>query len=423
MSLLISFFLPRQAIFGHYLDDEGIRKLKTYSYQSYKSTFLDKILNHWWNFVIERCIPPNIAPNLLTLIGFCIVLFASASMLFLNPSLDQPMPPWLYVFLFISILIYQTLDAIDGKQARRTNSMSPLGQLFDHGCDSFTVVLVPLMALSVMRLGCGWSTLAVISVAQIQLFIFCWWDLHFHVFPHSGRLGIGVTEGECFVMLICLTGAIFGADVYTTVITPNDWKQTPDFVQRLFPLSLQTSTFTIASPVLIFAITLLALVSFSDVPFGLQVVKNKCLASVQLFACILHVACQALFYFSPAVQRYPPWGLCLMAAASSSIALRIELSAVSKTSFSPFLWPVYPFDIAGIVFFLLRGSQPPWFDLMVLSLLTFWFAIYLNDLVSTSIDDISKALGVYCFSIEKRKQGSEKLHSRERCSTNGKCKR
>lgn len=72
----------------------------------------------------------------------------------------------------------------------------------------------------------------VISVAQIQLFIFCWWDLHFHVFPHSGRLGIGVTEGECFVMLICLTGAIFGADVYTTVITPNDWKQTPDFVQR-----------------------------------------------------------------------------------------------------------------------------------------------------------------------------------------------
>jgi len=25
------------------------------------------------------------------------------------------------------------MDAIDGKQARRTNSSSPLGQLFDHG--------------------------------------------------------------------------------------------------------------------------------------------------------------------------------------------------------------------------------------------------------------------------------------------------
>jgi choline/ethanolamine phosphotransferase len=28
------------------------------------------------------------------------------------------------------------LDAIDGKQARRTSSSSPLGELFDHGCDS-----------------------------------------------------------------------------------------------------------------------------------------------------------------------------------------------------------------------------------------------------------------------------------------------
>lgn len=32
--------------------------------------------------------------------------------------------------------MYQTLDSIDGKQARRTNSSSPLGELFDHGCDA-----------------------------------------------------------------------------------------------------------------------------------------------------------------------------------------------------------------------------------------------------------------------------------------------
>ncbi|KAG6765770.1 hypothetical protein POTOM_029827 [Populus tomentosa] len=29
-----------------------------------------------------------------------------------------------------------TFDAVDGKQARRTNSSSPLGELFDHGCDA-----------------------------------------------------------------------------------------------------------------------------------------------------------------------------------------------------------------------------------------------------------------------------------------------
>lgn len=36
----------------------------------------------------------------------------------------------------LGLFIYQSLDAIDGKQARRTNSSSALGELFDHGCDA-----------------------------------------------------------------------------------------------------------------------------------------------------------------------------------------------------------------------------------------------------------------------------------------------
>jgi phosphatidylglycerophosphate synthase len=42
----------------------------------------------------------------------------------------------MYFFTALGLFIYQSLDAIDGKQARRTNSQSPLGELFDHGCDS-----------------------------------------------------------------------------------------------------------------------------------------------------------------------------------------------------------------------------------------------------------------------------------------------
>lgn len=40
--------------------------------------------------------------------------------------------------LAITMFIYQTLDAIDGKQARRTGSSNALGELFDHGCDSLS---------------------------------------------------------------------------------------------------------------------------------------------------------------------------------------------------------------------------------------------------------------------------------------------
>jgi phosphatidylglycerophosphate synthase len=47
-------------------------------------------------------------------------------------------PRWAALMCAAGIFIYQTLDAIDGKQARRTNSSSPLGELFDHGCDSLS---------------------------------------------------------------------------------------------------------------------------------------------------------------------------------------------------------------------------------------------------------------------------------------------
>jgi len=44
----------------------------------------------------------------------------------------------------ISLFIYQSLDAIDGKQARRTGTNNPLGELFDHGCDAVSnLLLIP----------------------------------------------------------------------------------------------------------------------------------------------------------------------------------------------------------------------------------------------------------------------------------------
>ena len=42
-------------------------------------------------------------------------------------------PRWVYFSCGAAALTYLHLDCIDGKQARRTKSSSPLGQLFDHG--------------------------------------------------------------------------------------------------------------------------------------------------------------------------------------------------------------------------------------------------------------------------------------------------
>ena len=46
--------------------------------------------------------------------------------------------------------IYRMLDEMDGKQARKTGNSSPLGLLFDHGCDAFSIGFVILTTSKIL---------------------------------------------------------------------------------------------------------------------------------------------------------------------------------------------------------------------------------------------------------------------------------
>lgn len=70
-----------------------------------------------------------------------------------TPDAKSEAPRWTYALCGLGLFIYQSLDAIDGKQARRTGTSSPLGELFDHGCDSISTVFVALSACAAVQLG------------------------------------------------------------------------------------------------------------------------------------------------------------------------------------------------------------------------------------------------------------------------------
>jgi len=55
------------------------------------------------------------APNLVTFIGFIAILCSYTFILMYDTSLTQTIPNILFLFAGIEILIYQTLDALDGK--------------------------------------------------------------------------------------------------------------------------------------------------------------------------------------------------------------------------------------------------------------------------------------------------------------------
>lgn len=61
--------------------------------------------------------------------------------------------PWWCFLEGASYLIYRILDEMDGKQARRTGNSSPLGLLFDHGCDAFASALLTVMIIKAIQIG------------------------------------------------------------------------------------------------------------------------------------------------------------------------------------------------------------------------------------------------------------------------------
>ena len=78
----------------------------------------------------------------------------------------------------LGFFIYQSLDAIDGKQARRTGSNTPLGELFDHGCDAVSTYLVVVSGMSAIGLHEYPDTMLVFIVLVLSLNFFYHWQTY-----------------------------------------------------------------------------------------------------------------------------------------------------------------------------------------------------------------------------------------------------
>ncbi len=110
------------------------------------------------------------APNLVTFSGFLLIVLSVALVAWHDLTFRGVVPGWVFVACGVNLFLYQTLDAVDGKQARRTQSSSPLGQLFDHGCDSFTIGLLVLMFLEASHIEFNWA-FYILSNTQILFYV------------------------------------------------------------------------------------------------------------------------------------------------------------------------------------------------------------------------------------------------------------
>ena len=147
-------FVPFLA--GKYITEESAKQLNSYQYKGCdRSLMLKYVTNPNYNKIVLM-FPLWLAQNVVTLAGLLCAIVSNSVMMYFCPLLDGPAPRWAYVVQAAALISYQALDAMDGKQARRTGSSSALGMLFDHGCDALNATVSSVALCATFQLGAGW---------------------------------------------------------------------------------------------------------------------------------------------------------------------------------------------------------------------------------------------------------------------------
>ncbi|KAH8401388.1 hypothetical protein KR009_005102 [Drosophila setifemur] len=199
----------------HILSAQQLRKLSEHKYSCSSASLLDPLLQPWWNWLVAQT-PLWLAPNLITIVGLLLNVFTTLILICYSPNGVEAPPRWTCVLCALGLFIYQSLDSIDGKQARRTNTSSPLGELFDHGCDSISTVFVALSACISCQLGHYPNWLFFQCFCAIALFYCAHWQTYVSGTMRFGR--IDVTEAQFSIIAIHLVSAALGPQIWLTKI-------------------------------------------------------------------------------------------------------------------------------------------------------------------------------------------------------------
>ncbi|GAA5823980.1 hypothetical protein JCM10212_006595 [Sporobolomyces blumeae] len=181
-----------------YLTPARLRRLDEYSYSAVdKSPLSNYVMRHWWVYSASFA-PPWLAPNAITLLGFAAILINFATVWIFCPDLVGPAHPLVYASCAFGLFFYQTMDNIDGKQARRTGTSSPLGELFDHGLDTLNCPIGGLIQAAAMGLGQSKYAVLCILVPCWSMFVSTWEEYH------TGTLYLGFVNGPVEGVLIAV---------------------------------------------------------------------------------------------------------------------------------------------------------------------------------------------------------------------------
>eukprot|EP00164_Ancoracysta_twista_P001454 GFYU01001894.1.p1 GENE.GFYU01001894.1~~GFYU01001894.1.p1 ORF type:complete len:399 (-),score=101.14 GFYU01001894.1:39-1133(-) len=360
-----------------FISAQGLEAIANHKYVSGGYSWLDNKFNPFWVACVEL-LPMWLAPNLVTLIGLLCVISSYAVIMVHAPTLTEACPSWVYFFCAFAQFAYQTLDAIDGKQARRTGASSPLGQLFDHGCDAFGCTFTGAVICATIQFGVTPWTIAVLMLMQVPFFLAQWEE--YHLGTLRTNIGFfGVTEGQVIILsLIGLTG-VFGPEFWHYDIVGG-------FTIRLLLLSgVGYGAISMGST------------NFFDV---MKSATDKNLAFSQLMPMANFVAFVLVMTLMPdsLYYRHPHWFLLFICAMFTYFTVKMIIHSMAKMPYPSMDMVLVPMPFVFTALFLGYGeiADVVFYIWVVYAVLNYFYY------VSGVIDEITRHLGIYCFIIGKR---------------------
>ena len=194
------------------LSPENLENLKNFKYKSSDDSILyNKCMSPCLNKLVMY-IPTFIAPNLITIFSLCCNIFA-AVISYMDGGFDfsHKLKRSTCIIIGLFQLLYQIMDNLDGKQARRTGNSTPFGMLMDHGCDIFTNIFTAYNLSKLLLLGndnyFSFSVFfgLILGFYSMTLEEYKLGEMHF---PKIN----GADEGNFLIFLIGVTLGIIGQD-------------------------------------------------------------------------------------------------------------------------------------------------------------------------------------------------------------------
>nr|XP_033792604.1 ethanolaminephosphotransferase 1 isoform X2 [Geotrypetes seraphini] len=377
-----------------YVTPEQLAGFDKYKYSAVDTNPFSLYLMHpFWNAIV-KIFPRWLAPNLITFCGFLLLVFNFFLVAFYDPDFyasalgQQHIPAWVWIVIGILHFTAYTLDGVDGKQARRTNSSTPLGELFDHGLDSWSCLYFVVTVYSIFGRG-------VYGVSVFTLYFLLWVVLFSFILSHWEKYNTGILFlpwgydiSLVTISVVYIVTAVVGVEAWCMPIIYDF------FYKDLFTLMIIGCAFCVTLPM-----------SLYNVYKGY---KNKTLKHSSLYESLLPFASPVLLFIlstiwifaspSSILEAYPRLFYFMVGTAFANITCKLIVCQMSNTRCQPLNLLLLPLALVVVVVISGLAEQN---ESLLLYMLTVLITIAHIHYGVEVVNKLSKHFNILPFSLRK----------------------